>query len=685
MTFDPFAAQPVPQRLARWQALALAAVLVLAAWFRFYQLGDVPPGLTHDEANNAHDAAGVLAGVRPLYFATGYGHEPLYNYLTALISLPCGVSDVSLRLTTTLCGLGVLLGSYLLARRAFDLWLALAAAAGLALSFWPVFSQRQGVRPVTLPLLFAPAAFLVWRGLSPSGRRSDWALAGLLIGGSFYTYLACRVLLFVWPAFAVYLALFHRAAWRRGWRGLLAAALIAALVAAPLAIYLVTHPEQEIRLEQLNAPLIAARQGNLRPLLDNLLGALKVFSISGDTHWRYNLPGRPIFDPLTSVFLYLGLALALWRWRQPACAFLLLWLGAGLSPGLITGAMNSSQRTMGAQPAVYITLALGITQAGRWLWARGRPARWMAVLGGAALLGGNAWLAFHDYFVTWAAEPDVREVYHTNLRQIARYLDGQAESGLTAISTRYPQAFHDPYVLEAILYRQDLLLRWFDGRGALVAPQGGAGARYVFPAAAALHPALQARFVAGAAPLAVVHLRPDDLNPSFSVYRLTLAGRLTPPPAPVGWSSATTFAPDGSDPLRRALDWPVNLGDKVLLLGYELEGGPAAPRAGPQLLTYWRVLAQPAAPAQIFVHLLDADSQVRGGQDRLDAPTAHWQPGDVIVQVHELTLDAGLSPGVYPLEIGVYDVPDLARWPVLADGAAVADRLLLQPVEVGAP
>ena len=71
-----------PRSGLEWAALTL--LLLVAAWFRFYDLGDIPKGLEHDEVATWHMVAGVLEGERPLYFEEGYGHEPLYNYMTAL-------------------------------------------------------------------------------------------------------------------------------------------------------------------------------------------------------------------------------------------------------------------------------------------------------------------------------------------------------------------------------------------------------------------------------------------------------------------------------------------------------------------------------------------------------------------------------------------------------------------------
>ena len=70
-------------RWPAWEWALLALILCLALALRLWRLDSVPPGLTHDEASNGHDAAAVLRGVRPIYFTVGYGHEPLYPYSVA--------------------------------------------------------------------------------------------------------------------------------------------------------------------------------------------------------------------------------------------------------------------------------------------------------------------------------------------------------------------------------------------------------------------------------------------------------------------------------------------------------------------------------------------------------------------------------------------------------------------------
>jgi len=71
-------------------------VIALAGILRFWQLGDVPPGLYRDEAANGLDALDVIEGRRdgqsPFYFSANNGREPLYIYLTTLFDLRLSAS-----------------------------------------------------------------------------------------------------------------------------------------------------------------------------------------------------------------------------------------------------------------------------------------------------------------------------------------------------------------------------------------------------------------------------------------------------------------------------------------------------------------------------------------------------------------------------------------------------------------
>ncbi len=103
-----------------------------------------------------------------------------------------GTNYLGIRLAAVLCGLVTIIFAYLLARRAFGYGVALLASAGLAVSFWPVFMSRVGLRAASLPPMAAAAAYFFWAGLrQPTVERQLWvdfALAGVFLGGTLYTY-----------------------------------------------------------------------------------------------------------------------------------------------------------------------------------------------------------------------------------------------------------------------------------------------------------------------------------------------------------------------------------------------------------------------------------------------------------------------------------------------------------------
>ncbi len=656
----------IPRREWLW----LGLILLLAASLRLYRLNDVPPGLTHDEAGNGKLALGALQGERPIYFSVSNGREPLYVYSMAPLFALLGPSQTSLRLTSALWGLALILAVWAWARRAFNPAVATLAAGFLTVSFWPLMVSRLGLRAVTLPALFAGSAYFFWRAQEVNSleKPKTWrhfGLAGLLLGASFYTYMASRALPLVPILFWLYLALFHRGRARSTWRGMLLLLLVTGLVTAPLLGYLQTHPQAESRVEQLADPLRQAQAGNWEPLQQNLVAGLKIFSVDGDPHWIYNISGRPLLDPLSGLLFYTGLLLALWRWRRPAYLFCLLWLGVGLAPVYVTGADSSVLRAVAAQPAVYLLQALALYEASRWL-SRRRVQLVAYLLPGLALLV-VVLISLPAYFQRWPNQRDVRVAYHTHLLEIARYLDQQSEGGTVLISSMYPGLFHDPYAFEFLSQRDDLRDRWCDGRFGLLLPDV-AEAYAVFPALAPLDAALQPYFDPHAQQLDRVLLRADDLNPWFEVY---------------GWSprQARDSLPSGQT---------TDLGHTLALVDHRLGAASVPPGGTVELLTFWHVLKPPPDPLGselvLFTHLLDGAGQVVGQQDRLDVPAWNWEPGDRFIQLHRFPIDPALPPGRYPLEVGAYyQTEGYPRLPVYQAGEVVGDRVLLEPIEVVAP
>jgi hypothetical protein len=667
-----------------WQAatafkkyLPILLILGFAFFWRAYRLVEIPPGLTHDEANHGREAIGILNGVWLLYFPLNYGSEPLYSYLVALSMRLFGEGLFALRLVNVYFGLGAVAATYAWARLALGHGVALAAAALLAVSFWPLATSRQALRAGILPFLALLAAIFFWLLVQrvAKGERPGWAWAGftLAVTATLYTYLAARILWLLFPLFLLYLVLVDRATFRRAWQPVLGALATAAVLVAPMFIYIRLYPEVATRLQMLDGPLQMFRQGDVGPIFKNGATALLAFFWPGygDHFLAYNIPGRPVLDGITAVFFLIGIAVSLWRWRQPAYAFLLAWFVLGILPSLITGPEANTTRNLAALAPVYLLPAVGfaavlppLARRLRTGGSREQPAHF--VLAARVWLAG--WLIFaglttgRDYFARWAEMPEVRAAYqHTMVTALAT-LDSKA-AGPVVLSSVYPGAAHDPSLAMVLLPRHYASLRWVDARYALLLPDSQR-APFILPASTPLHPA----FAAFVEVEETVSLRADDLDPFFRRAQLEASGWQVEPA-------------------------PTMFGDALRLLGARWLASPVPAGGVAELLTLWQVvepalvgpLVPPAYATEVifFSHILDESGAIVTQRDSLEAPSWSWQAGDLIVQIHPMYVPPETASGTYQTAVGVYDPHSELRLPAKgANGQVVETRAFVVPLEV---
>lgn len=701
---------------------AVVLVLLAAAALRLATLASVPPGMTHDEADHGLTAWSIVNGARGLYFPIGYGREPLYDYATAVVMAGTGPKLLAARLTSVYFSLLLIAAVYAWARQAFGRPVALLTAAGLAVGFWPLMAARQALRSIALPALFSLAVGAYWRGLEGEGRGAGeqgsrgggspaplriilrFAAGGLLLGLTFYTYIPARVLWLAFPALALYIRfggglatrppsrikareLRTRAAW-----GTALTLAVAATVTAPLFMFLAANPGLEARVSELSAPLRAAAGSDFGPLLTNAAASLRLFTVEGDQTWRYNLPGRPFLPFPLSWLFYAGLAVAAWsavrglRRKKStdftassvlqsvksvksgvpssAAAFLaLVWLALGFAPVLVTGPGLATTQAIGVLPVLYLFPALALREGYRLLARRmddGRqtmddsqkrrtPAvvRRLSSVVVLILFTATAAATARDYFGRWANSPEVRVQYETAMVTALRYLDDHRR-GAAAVSTITPGQYHTPAVALLTLHNPAVRPRWFDGRQSLLLPAEPASL-IVLPGFTPLPAALQP-YLEPAALVDELPMRPDDLDRPIRIYSVD-------GPAAVTAALARLRATDDGR------QTPSAFGDYLEFLGYELSANEVAPGETVTLVTAWR-LARPLPGATLFAHVVGPDGAPLAQADALGAPGESWVAGDVLLQLHTITLPPDAPPGNYPLVVGVYVAPDGPRLPV---------------------
>ncbi len=687
---------PSHQRTLHW---GLFIVLVIIAFaLRFTALTQAPPGLTHDEADHALDALGVLNGVRPIYFTVGYGREPFYDYVTSLVMLIAGRSYLASRLTAAIFGMGLILLVYLFVRKVSgNPWLALATMAGLCVGFWAVMHSRAALRSITLPTLYTASALAFWQAFDVNNktvlevkfRPTSWAwfiLSGLLLGSSIYTYLAARVMWAVFPAFVIYLLIIYRKPAMKLLGGLLVTLITALVTASPLLLYLRNNPSAEVRISQLASPIDSLLAGNPGPLLENTIAGLKIAFLAGDNLWLYNIPGRPLLTPALGILFGIGFVIAMFGIVRPnravkqgkqtqtqafrftsLHAWMLLTVAAGLVPALVVGIGGSSTRVIGMMPALYYFPALAAWKMAQWaeseIGEHGDSAIWGSYTIVICIVLG---ITIHQYFTVWANARDVRVAYHTTLIETLAELEQRDDLGTDiALSSITPGRFHDAAVATVWLQRDDLDLRWFDGRSSLIVPASEQGT-WIFPEIADLNQQLTWWMVQDEGyVLDGLELRPDDFN--RTVRFVTWHSVLNIHESQMDHRQQTTFS-----------DTITLINSNVLPLGTTHPGDTVS------VITWWRIDAVPDADLVVFTHALDANGQLVAQQDLLGVPTTSWYEGDIFLQLHELPLPTDLPPGTLNLVVGAYTVPELQRLNAVVDEREVGQQASVGVIQVSA-
>ena len=632
-------------------------ILLLAAFLRWHLLPQLPPGMTHDEADHGLSAWSVVQGERPIYFAIANGREPLFDYSTTILMRFLGATYLAGRLTATYFGLLLIAGSYAFCRRAFNQQVALLTTAGLALSFWGVMSSRQALRSVTMPALYTVAAFFYWRYVT-NRKWGDIVIAGILLGISFYTYLPARIMWGVYAGILLVWGLFNRPKLRQNWRATLLMLGMAGLISLPLFNYLRTHPDVETRISQLTDALESAQQGDFAPLWQNSVAGLRLITVSGDTQWRYNIAGKPILGTIMGWLFYIGLMVAIIHIVQhkfrgeeaDSTIFTLGWLIAGISPALITGAEDATQRTIAMQPILYLFPAIALWQANRFLKEKWQHFGWLLVV--MILFGWTANQTYQDYFWNWGQHPQVRVQYESTLTETIRQLN-QQDGGAVAISTPTPNLYHSPSVGLMMQSNPQLSLRWFNGAHSLLLPHENR-ATITFSGFAELNPLL-APFFAPTTPPVVLPMRSTDLDKPVQLFQLETL------PLREQWTAQITPVSAG------------NLDGVVTLQGYKLLTPELPAGRIAQIATIWQI-ERAETDLVLFTHLPNpAGGDPLAQADRLDVPSDFWVAGDWFVQLHQFQLPAEMAAGDYPLVVGAYHRSDGRRLPPLMSNSSIED------------
>jgi len=451
-----------------WPLIILILIVVGGAFLRFWQIGEVPPGLYPDEAKNGNDVlVSLQTGTYPLFYPENNGREGLFLWLIALAFQWFGVSVASLKLPSAIIGTLTIIAVYALTKE-FFLYAqrdvnarvrlqfshfavnaaALLSSGFVAFSFWHINFSRIAFRAIFVPLLLSAALAFTFHALRTRNILSIIASA-FLWGIGYYTYIAFRVsfvipMFVITATFIIYLIQnppFKTPGWWKrmyitdGWWKWDVWGVVFLATIAPIAHFFITTPGT-----------FSSRSGGIsvfdseqpiQALLSSIGLHLQMFFVMGDNNWRHNVAGEAqLLWPIAILFAF-GIGYALWttyegvRYRNYSlviaqCA-LAGWFVTLLSPAfLTTESVPHALRAIGVIPVVYLYATFGFLFLVRLLFPHRyhRGSVWpFGIVACAMALLALASFQFNHYFITWGKNPVVADAFSAPYVAMGEYIN----------------------------------------------------------------------------------------------------------------------------------------------------------------------------------------------------------------------------------------------------------------------
>ncbi len=363
--------RPIEIRLNGWTLLILF-VLAFAAFYRFSDLSGIPGEPFSDHAEKLLDVGDILSGQRPVFFPRNTGREAFQMYLTAFVAtyLGTGLSFMSLKIGTALCGFFTLPFIYLTGKEIGNRWVGLLAMLMAGVAYWPNVISRIGLRFPIYPLFAAPMLYFLLRGLR-TRKIQDFVLSGIFLGVGLHGYSPARFLPFVVVA-AIAIYLLHRQS--KGNRvqammGLYVLAFISLIIFLPLLRYWFDDPTwfSYRALTRLTENERAIPVPMWQVFFSNLWKAWVMFWWDNGSIWVHSIPKRPALDAVTGGLYFLGTVLVAARYarrRHWLDLFLLVSVPLLMMPSILSLAFPeenpSLNRTGAAIIPVFIIAAIGL-------------------------------------------------------------------------------------------------------------------------------------------------------------------------------------------------------------------------------------------------------------------------------------------------------------------------------------
>jgi 4-amino-4-deoxy-L-arabinose transferase-like glycosyltransferase len=300
--------------------LLVICALIIGIVLRLWDFGNLPAGLSTDEASIGVEAASLhYYGIDrngmsfPVYFISwGSGQNVLYAYLLAPL-VPLGLSSDIIRLPMLIAGVLTLLVVYGIARKLFSPSAAIIAIFLMAISPWHIMLSRWALESNLLPFVFSLAFFC----LLNVDRNPLWFLAcTTLLALSLYAYATAHFLV---PLFLLLIVVFLLIKPIISRKVLLAGIALFVLLSIPIFLYIIVNAFQldPIHLGMITIPRMVSEPrfiaeigilngGGLRWYINDLLTLAKILFLHTDELISNIIPPYGFLFPGAILFALVG-------------------------------------------------------------------------------------------------------------------------------------------------------------------------------------------------------------------------------------------------------------------------------------------------------------------------------------------------------------------------------------------
>ena len=657
-------------------------LLLLAAGLRTADLATLPQGFSDDEIINIRLVDNVRQGDIYVFFpGDDGGREGAYHLIEAFVTTFVGEGTIGYRVLSLWLGVLSIAIIYTLGNHLFYPIVGLAAAGLVTVNMSAILLSRTVSSDATVIFLVSATMLALARSL-PVYRRTrivtsnivSFAALGGLLGLGLYLHPSSLFIVLGAMFYIAHLVFVRNVLFRqhRSYTGF--AILLMLIISMPYIISSINLPQYSAAQRILTQP----SEGLLRAIVDGIVALVR----GGDQNPLHNLPGRPLVDIFSGLFMALGVVVCVLRWHRPRFMLILLMLLPALPAALIVEGSPNFARMSVIMPQLAICFGIGLYALMRLAVFADPVFRRLGLAAVLALLALNLTWTWQDLFVDWRDNEAVLPLVNGELGQIAHYLDVVGDDPPIVIcnanwsSTKHVPALDQTATTLLMMNRSDFNYYEADCRRSLLLTNGGAKQRIVFfdeGAREAAHPYLQG-WLAHAEPV------PGKL-PRGGILELEteqlLAGRV----GEFTTTAIVSYAPEVSEPAPIAP--PIRFGGNLTFLGYEPQvQRDFMPGESVDVITYWRVEGELLPDVTLFTHLLSSPVTPVAIHDTIGVNPAMLRDRDVFIQITDLALSPDALPGERMVSVGAYRKVDLGRMPVLEGETRRGDRIFLYPINV---